>query len=105
MDAIEDNMYNEMPRAAVTKLYKRNPAIARFYPSQSRRIRAAAEEITNAGANTNVLSTHIHDVKIAKPRSCPPDLSIREAAQRMEEYNVSSLLVLDRDTLLGIITD
>ncbi|APT82838.1 DUF294 nucleotidyltransferase-like domain-containing protein [Corynebacterium ammoniagenes] len=105
MEAVEDSLVYEMPRAAFTKLSKRNPDIARFYSSQSRRIRAAAEEITNAGANTNVLSTHIHDVKIAKPRSCPPDLSIREAAQRMEEYNVSSLLVLDRDTLLGIITD
>ncbi|MGP5207320.1 DUF294 nucleotidyltransferase-like domain-containing protein [Corynebacterium casei] len=105
MEAVEDSLVYEMPREVFMQLSKHYPDIARFYSSQSRRIRAAAEEITNAGANTNVLRTHIHDVKIAKPRSCPPDLSIREAAQRMEEYSVSSLLVIEGDELLGIITD
>ena len=105
MEAVEDSLVYEMPREVFMQLSKRYPDISRFYSSQSRRIRAAAEEITNAGANTNVLRTHIHDVKIAKPRSCPPELSIREAAQRMEEYKVSSLLVIEDDELLGIITD
>lgn len=105
MEAVEDSLVYEMPREVFIQLSKRNPDIARFYSSQSRRIRAAAEEIANAGANTNVLRTHIYDVKISKALSCPPDLSIREAAQRMDEHSVSSLLVIENEALLGIITD
>ena len=105
MQAVEDSLVYELPREEFITLSKRYPGVSRFYSSQSRRIRAAAEEVAKAGASTNILRTHIHDVKIAQAKYCAPGLSIREAAQRMEEDNVSSLLVIEDDELLGIITD
>src|SRR5699024_3497638 len=45
MEAVEDSLAYDMPREVFIQLSKRNPDIARFYSSQSRRIRAGQKKL------------------------------------------------------------
>ncbi len=104
MTAVEDSLLLLLPREVFVALGERNPDIMRFYSSQSRRIRAAAEEL-RGDSSTDVLRTKLREFKIPNPVSIGPDATIREAAELMEEHKVSSLLITHGDQLEGIVTD
>ncbi len=104
MVAVEDSLLIELPRVDFLALAERNPDIMRYFSSQSRRIRNAAEELRKS-ASSEVLRTKLGEFKIPEPKSTSPRTSIREAAQVMEEDNVSSLLIIEDGRLRGIITD
>lgn len=104
MTAVEDSLLLTLPRADFLALVERNPDIQRFYFSQSRRIRAAADELRE-DASSEVLRTQLADFKINDPASIGPDATIRRAAQLMEERKVSSLLITTDGQLAGIVTD
>lgn len=104
MVAVEDTLLIQIPREEFTALGERNPDLNRFYASQSRRVRSAAEELRE-DTSSEVLRTKLGDFKIPDPAGTTPDTSIRDAARHMEEANVSSLLIMDNGVLQGIITD
>ncbi|NLA55258.1 MAG: cyclic nucleotide-binding/CBS domain-containing protein [Corynebacterium humireducens] len=104
MTAVEDSLLLLLPREEFVALGERNPDIMRFYSSQSRRIRAAAEEL-RGDSSTDVLRTKLREFKIPNPVSIGPTATIREAAELMEEHKVSSLLITVGDQLEGIVTD
>ncbi|MDO5670774.1 MAG: DUF294 nucleotidyltransferase-like domain-containing protein [Corynebacterium sp.] len=104
MNAVEDSLLLLLPREAFRSLAERNPDIMRFYSSQSRRIRAAAEELRGDSSN-EVLRTRLAEFKIANPVSISPTATIRQAAELMEEHKVSSLLITQEGQLEGIVTD
>lgn len=104
MTAVEDSLLLLLPREVFVALGERNPDIMRFYSSQSRRIRAAAEEL-RGDSSTDVLRTKLREFKIPNPVSIGPTATIREAAELMEEHKVSSLLITQGEQLEGIVTD
>lgn len=107
MQAVEDSLVYLLPRDAFTHLAERNPDIDRFFSSQSRRIRAAAQQL-GEDSSTGVLRTRLSEVMVTAPQVCTPATSIVDAAVQMTAAKVSSLLVTsgeDGATLCGIITD
>lgn len=104
MVAVEDCLLLELPREEFLALAERNPDIMRYFSSQSRRIRNAAQELRKS-ASSEVLRTKLGEFKIPEPKSTSPRTSIREAARQMGRDNVSSLLVIEDGKLLGIVTD
>lgn len=104
MVAVEDSLVLSVPRDYVSGLAERNPEMARYYSSWSKRIRVAAEQLRNE-SSSKVLRTRLGEFKINNPVSVGPETSIREAAQTMERYAVSSLLIQTDGELIGIATD
>lgn len=104
MQAVEDSLVLEFPREHIDAVADRNPDLKRFFSSQSRQIRSAADELANDSSN-DVLRTLVGEFMVDNPLSIGPEASIREAAQAMVDASVSSLLVTKDDALLGIITD
>ena len=104
MVAVEDSLVLSIPRDYVLALAERNPEMARYYSSWSKRIRVAAEQLRNE-SSSKVLRTRLGEFKINNPVSVGPETSIREAAQTMERYAVSSLLIQTDGELIGIATD
>ena len=104
MKAVEDCLVFELGREDFAELCSRHPDIDRYFSALTTRIRRAAEGLGDPSV-ARVLRTKIDEVMIATPCTIAPDESIRAAARKMTEREVSSLLVTDEGTLQGIITD
>lgn len=104
MVAVEDSLILLLHKTEFQALAERNPDILRFYSSQSRRIRAAAAEL-RGDQSSDVLRTRLGEFKIADPVSMGPAATIQRAAQLMEHHRVSSVLITDNGSLVGILTD
>lgn len=104
MVAVEDSLVLRLGRDDFDELAKRNPDLNRYYSSWSKRIRAAADQLRQE-SSSKVLRTKLGEFKIANPISCSPDTTIMDAAIKMDEFGVSSLLVQIDGELKGIITD
>lgn len=104
MVAVEDSLVLRLGRDDFDELAKRNPDLNRYYSSWSKRIRAAADQLRQE-SSSKVLRTKLGEFKIANPTSCSPDTTIMDAAIKMDEFGVSSLLVQIDGELKGIITD
>lgn len=104
MVAVEDCLLLRLSREEFTPIAERNPQLARYYSSWSKRIRAAANQLRRE-SNSEVLRTKLGDFKISNPIAVDPRASIRAAAQMMEQHRVSSLLIQQGEQLLGIVTD
>ncbi|WP_080795231.1 DUF294 nucleotidyltransferase-like domain-containing protein [Corynebacterium pacaense] len=104
MVAVEDCLLLRLSREDFTPIAERNPQLARYYSSWSKRIRAAADQLRRE-SSSEVLRTKLGDFKISNPIAVEPESTIRDAARMMEKHRVSSLLVQQGDSLLGIVTD
>ncbi|MGP6173344.1 DUF294 nucleotidyltransferase-like domain-containing protein [Corynebacterium sp. A21] len=104
MIAVEDCLLLNLPEADFQELAQRHPDLARYFSSQSRRIRAVADELRQ-DTSAEVLRTRLGGFKIPEPVIVSADTSIRQAAIKMEELRVSSLLIGAPENLEGIITD
>ncbi|HAT6582773.1 DUF294 nucleotidyltransferase-like domain-containing protein [Corynebacterium striatum] len=104
MIAVEDCLVFRLPQEAFTQLAERNPDIARFFSAQSRQIRAAARELSDATTG-DALRTPIEEITRTDPLQADSTTSISAAAQLMSEHGASSLLVVDGGELTGIVTD
>ncbi|GAB3595282.1 Arabinose 5-phosphate isomerase KdsD [Corynebacterium faecale] len=104
MVAVEDSLVLSIKREELIPLAERNPDMARYYSSWSKRIRAAADELRKE-SSSKVLRTRLGEFKINNPVSVDPGVSIQQAAQTMEEHRVSSLLIQTDGELIGIATD
>lgn len=104
MVAVEDSLLLDLPREEFEQLASRQPDIARYFSSQSRRIRAVADELRE-DSSAEVLRTRMGEFKIPEPEIMSADTSIRAAAIRMNELRVSSMLIGSVNHLEGIVTD
>lgn len=104
MVAVEDCLLLDLPREEFEELATRHPDLARYFSSQSRRIRAVADELRE-DSSAEVLRTRMGEFKIPEPEIMVADTSIREAAIRMHELRVSSMLIGSAEHLEGIVTD
>lgn len=102
--AVEDCLLLNLPVAEFQDISERHPDLARYFSSQSRRIRAVAEELRQ-DTSAAVLRTRLGDFKIPEPALVTSDATIQAAARKMNELRVSSLLIGSLENLEGIITD
>ncbi|APT84623.1 DUF294 nucleotidyltransferase-like domain-containing protein [Corynebacterium aquilae] len=104
MIAVEDSLLMAVPREKIQDLSEQFDDFVRFFSSQSARIRAAADHLRQESSN-DVLRTRLGEFMISEPATCTPEMTIQHAAQVMREKTVSSLLVVDGEKFLGILTD
>jgi CBS domain-containing protein len=76
-----------------------------FDTSLSERLKNAIEPVQDARQGGGLLTVSVGDMLKRPPVLVEPQTSIREAAQLMTSERVSSLLIIDGDRLVGMITD
>ncbi len=106
-EAIEDSLLYSLPCATVRKLREQQAAFDHYF-SESLRTRmrqALHDDLTGVPANTGDIGAEIVTLLKRAPVCVDATTSIRQAAQRMTERQVSSLLVTRGNKLVGIVTD
>jgi CBS domain-containing protein len=103
----EDTLAYLLPCAELQLLREQHPQFAEhFDESVSRRLRRALDKIKQESeGNTALLTVQVRDLLARKLVYAAPDLSIEAAARMMSEGLCSSLLILDDERLVGIVTD
>ena len=104
--ALEDTLLYAIPAEHFHRLREQVPRFREYYAQdENTRIRHALERQRKA-QSLQLDRASLQDlVKHAKPVSCPPETTIRQAAQLMAERNVSTLAVCNGERLIGIFTD
>ena len=104
--AREDSLLLTLPQAAVDELMATHPAVAaHFAATHHDRIRTALGQLRAGAGGSAVLRTSVRDLLRTAPVSVLPEVGIAEAARVMTDAGVSSLLVMEGDRLVGIVTD
>lgn len=104
--AREDTLLITVPQDAVDELVAAHPDVAvHFAATHHDRIRTALGQMQQPARGSAVFRTSVRDLLRIPPVMAPPDVSIRDAARAMAEAGVSSLLVMEGDDLVGIVTD
>lgn len=103
----EDTLVYELPCSELDRLRREHPTFAEhFDQSVSRRLRKALDIITDApGHGAGLMTVTARDLLRRASVTAPPSLSIQEAACIMATHNDSSLLIMDEERLVGMITD
>ena len=97
--ALEDCLLYRLPMERLDALCKEHPPLARWFAP------APAGRVNPAGEPASRMTTSLAELMSPEPVSLPSRASVREAAERMSERGVSSLLVIDDERLVGIVTD
>lgn len=104
MVAVEDSLLLALPRAAFDELVDKHPDLRRYFASQSRRVKAAADEVRD-NSSAQLLRTPIGEIFGEREfASIGPSATLQQAAQVMTEANTSSVVVVE-DAIEGILTD
>jgi CBS domain-containing protein len=105
--AVEDTLVYVLPAALVARLREEHADFdASFEASIARRLQQARDAIDDApGVGGNLLRLNVRQLIARPPVSADQDISIQDAARRMTEERVSSLLLVHDGALLGIVTD
>ena len=104
--AIEDTLTIVMDATTFHELGRTDHAFARFFDEQrARRMQGAVDELRLGDSASVMLHTPVRDLLRRAPVTVPVDVTVREAATTMTEHAVSSLLVVDGERLVGILTD
>ncbi len=104
---LEDCLYYEITDYALWSLGTSSSEIASVLESDSKKIgHSQTDELPVAQfINDNYLSQKVSDAMSGKIISTGPETSIREAACLMKQHHISSLLILQDERLVGILTD
>ncbi|WP_395344823.1 DUF294 nucleotidyltransferase-like domain-containing protein [Ningiella sp. W23] len=79
-----------------------NPVFAQFFTASKDE---CLQNTAVDDSNSMWLHKPLHEVISKAPISISPNESIQSAAKLMSEHRVSSLLIMDNDALIGIVTD
>jgi len=107
VSALEDGLLYRLPADAFHDLRRRVTAFDQFFSeAHATRVRQALGELhaPNYG-NPNLMSMTLRELVARAPVVISPEDSIQEAAQKMSDARVSSLLVVSEGVLQGIVTD
>ncbi len=116
VEMVEDTFCFLLPRAVFLDLIKNQLGFSQYYLKtfSEKVVRAAYSELRrhrmgrSSDSNLHLFSIQVGDIIRQKPRKIAAESSIREAAQRMAEYRVASLLIHeqgDEEQIIGIVTD
>ena len=104
--AREDTLLLELPQADFDALAAEHPAVAvHFAATHHGRITAAIAQLQAPARGSAVLKTSVRDLLRAQPVSVAPSATVAEGARVMTAAGVSSLLVMEGGSLVGIVTD
>lgn len=104
--AIEDSLCYLMPIKAIQQLEEQEPYLQRFFGELYReRLRHILSEWSHGPDEMSLLNTEVRDLVKREPVTSNVNCSIREAATIMSDQRVSSLLLMEQDKLVGIVTD
>jgi CBS domain-containing protein len=99
---IEDSLIYLIPEVHYQQLRKNNRIFDRFFHSQrSRRVRRAARH----EPNPHEMMRLVKDVMSTIVLSVAPTETIQKTAQKMSDRRLSSILIMEKEKLLGIVTD
>lgn len=106
MVAVEDTLLLTIPREQFQELAEEFPDLRRYYSSTTKRMKSAAAQLRNT-QSSEILRTPLRNFMIKNPVTIDSGATLQEAAIKMRERNVSSLLITDPSGVkpLGIITD
>jgi CBS domain-containing protein len=103
---IEDALFYLLPAAEARELRNQHPDFAdRFDRARRRPLQQALEAFQGGAHGDSVLTVSVGELVTRAPESIAPDASIQSAAQHMSQQEVSALLVMAADELVGIVTD
>jgi CBS domain-containing protein len=103
---VEDSLFYMLPATASVDLRHQNPEFAeRFDRASSRAKEKALAALQGGGQGDSVLTVSVGELITRAPESTFPEATIQSAAQHMSEQNVSALLVMADEELVGIVTD
>jgi len=104
---VEDALFYMLPARDSEELRRQHPEFAeRFDRASSRPKEKALAALQGAGGQgDSVLTVSVGELITRAPESTSPEANIQSAAQHMSEQNVSALLVMADDELVGIVTD
>lgn len=103
--AIEDSLVLELPHPVVVELCGAEPRVADHLDREHRRRLGRAATVQVGDRSEAGLRTRARDLVRRPPQTAPATVTIREAATRMRDAGVSSLLLMADDRLTGIVTD
>lgn len=103
--AVEDCLILTLDREFFQQLVDEYPEVKRYYAGVSERVRSANTEQQQNSPESAVLRTKLGQFAIADPANTASSTTVQDAAKLMNELRVSSLLIIDNDRLVGIITD
>ena len=86
------------------ELFSTSPELASHFGHIGSRPAVAASD-GQMDAALNFMNTPVHSLIKRMPVTVSPQTSIREAAQLMNEHRVSSVLIVEQECLLGLVTD
>lgn len=103
---IEDGLVWMMPQAAFDQLRAQSTAFDTFYiRSLEERLIAALQPESGGGRSQTLFMTPMGELARRAPITVTPATSIADAAKKMSEHGISSLLVNEGDAVCGIVTD
>ncbi len=107
--ALEETVVLAVPAEVFAELRAQHETFRTFFsPRAGGRLRRAVvlqREQQGTSSDRAVLRTRAGDLAGRQPVRVPPSTTIRDAAARMTEQRISSVLVTDGDRLVGILTD
>lgn len=111
--SLEDTLCYLLDRAKILKLIEANQTFTEYFLQShfTKYVDKVYQEMHSKslfyGSTDHLLfTTRIGDIARKEVIAVPDDVSIREAAQKMVEHRISSLVVIDRNHLpVGIVTD
>ena len=106
LTAIEDSLVLVMPGEVFRELSRSEPMWSVYFQhSLSETMRMALKSVHTSERGTAVLKTTVGGLVRRDPLGVGPDTTIRAAAEKMRAERVSSLLIMEDDALVGIMTD
>ena len=104
---VEDALFYLLPAKESRELRRQHPEFSeRFDHASSRPKEKALAALLGGGSRgDSVLTVSVGELVTRAPESISPDATIQSAAQHMSEQNVSALLVMTDEELVGIVTD
>lgn len=103
----EDTLLYQIPCEEIQELRQRFPEFnSHFEKSMRLRLQHAIDQLQHGhGTISNLMNMKAGTLIHRAPVIIDPDQTIRQAAQKMGEEQVSALLIMENDTLHGIVTD
>lgn len=105
--AAENSLLYALPVDSLRPLCdKHRPFATALGVTRDKTLRGAAQRLTSGDdSGTNLLTIPLSELIGRTPITLPPDASIQQAAGIMTEQAISSMLVVEDEQLVGIITD
>lgn len=92
----------KLPAQALASACAEHPGMTVFFPTLTAERRSPSADM---GSGLNLLSMPMRALVQRAPVTLPPTASIREAAECMKSQRVSSVLLVERGLLFGLVTD